>query len=155
MLNDSPASGAANRSADPADLASSEADGQPDGRDAGDPAFDDSLVNELAALIDDGRTYAEAEIAFQKTRATLAGKSIGLALGFAVVAVILLHIALLALAVGMVMALAPLVSIWGAIAIVVGVLLLGTATLGYTAMSRGKLVGAMFRSEKDSEKSPS
>lgn len=112
------------------------------------PKLEDSLVGELAALIDDGKTYAEAELAFQKTRATLAGKTIGIAAALVVVAVVLLHIAFLALAVGLVIALEPLVSIWGAIAIVVGVLLLATALLGRAALSRGKLVAAMFASDK-------
>lgn len=108
------------------------------------PAFDESLVGELAALIDDGKTYAEAELAFQKTRAGLAGKNIGLSVGFVLLAIILLHIAFLALAVGLVMALEPLVTIWGAIAIVVGALLLSVGLLGFGALKRGKLVGAMF-----------
>ena len=115
---------------------------------AASPPFDESITEELAALIDDGKTYAEAELAFQKTRATIAGKSIGIALGLAIVAIILLHIAFLALAVGLVIALQPLVTIWGAIAIVVGGLLLLTGLLGLAALKRGKLVGAMFASDK-------
>ena len=81
----------------------------------------------------------------------MAGKSVGLALGYVVVAIILLHIAFLALAVGMVMALAPLVTIWGAIAIVVGALILGVGLLGYAAYSHGKLLGELFSSGEKSE----
>jgi hypothetical protein len=102
------------------------------------------LRDDVAALVEDARTYAEAEIAFQKTRAGLAGKAAGRALVFLVLAVVLLHIALIALAVGAVIALAPLVTIWGAIAIVVGVLFLGVALLVYGAIGRGKLLAAMF-----------
>ena len=115
---------------------------------AASPPFDESITEELAALIDDGKTYVEAELAFQKTRVTIAGKSVGIALGLAVVALILLHIAFLALAVGLVIALQPLVSIWGAIAIVVGGLLLLTGLLALAALKRGKLVGAMFANDK-------
>lgn len=111
---------------------------------SGEPVFDESLTDEIAALIDDGRTYATAEIEFQKARAALAGRSVGFAAGFVVVALILLHIALLALAVGMVMALEPLVTIWGAIAIVVGVLLLGVGLLVHRAAAHGKLLGKLF-----------
>ncbi len=111
-----------------------------------EPNFDESLVEELAALYDDGKTYAEAELAFQKGRAALAGKSIGIAAGLVIVAIILLHIAFLALAVGLVMALAPLVTIWGAIAIVVGGILLLVALLGYGALSKAKLIGELFSS---------
>jgi len=122
---------------------------EPDGQTESEPSFDDSLVEELAALIDDGKTYAEAELAFQKGRAALAGKSIGIAAALVVVAIILLHIAFLALAVGLVMALAPLVTIWGAISIVVGGILLLVALLGYGAFSKAKLLGAVFASGDD------
>jgi hypothetical protein len=106
--------------------------------------FDDSLMGEIGALIDDGRTYAEAEIAFQKTRAKLAGRTIGVAAGSLVLAIILLHIALLALAVGLVIALAPLVTIWGAIAIVVGGLLAGMAFFVWVAAKSGSKVSGLF-----------
>ena len=102
------------------------------------------LRADLAALIDDARTYAEAEIAFQKTRAALAGKAVGRALVALVLALLLLNLALIALAVGTVIALAPLVTIWGAIAIVVGVLLLGVGGLLFAALRDGRLLAALF-----------
>ncbi|WP_086735424.1 phage holin family protein [Erythrobacter colymbi] len=105
-----------------------------------------ALRDEVTALVEDARTYAEAEVAFQKTRASLAGKHGARALVMLVLALVLLHIALIALAVGAVIALAPLVTIWGAIAIVVGVMLLGVALLVRAAMADGKLLGAMFGS---------
>lgn len=105
-----------------------------------------ALRDEVTALVEDARTYAEAEVAFQKTRASLAGKHGARALVMLVLALVLLHIALIALAVGAVIALAPLVTIWGAIAIVVGVMLLGVALLVRAAISDGKLLGAMFGS---------
>lgn len=121
------------------------------GADTAPPdSFDESITDEIAALIDDGRTYAEAELAFQKTRAAIAGKSVGFAAAYVVVAIITLHIAFLALAVGLVMALEPLVTIWGAIAIVVGGLLLATVLLGFAAKNHASRLGLMFGSaEKD------
>lgn len=119
-----------------------------DDADQYDP-FDESLTEELAALIDDGRTYAQAELAFQKTRAKLAGKSIGLAVAFVVVAIITLHIAVLALAVGLVIALQPLVTIWGAIAIVVGMLVLITGMLGWAAKGQAGRLSMIFGSEDE------
>jgi len=117
----------------------------------GDPGEDsnsfDSLRDDITALVDDARTYAEAEIAFQKTRAGLASRKTARALALLVLALVLLHIALIALAVGAVIALAPLVTIWGAIAIVVGVLLAGVAALVWAALGNGKAVAAMFGSE--------
>lgn len=111
--------------------------------------FEEGLFEEVASLIDDGRTYAQAEIAFQKTRAKLAGTSIGFAAAAIVVALILLHIAFLALAVGLVIALAPLVTIWGAIAIVVGGLLLIVLLLGRFAYKRAKTLSALFSKPED------
>jgi len=108
-----------------------------------------TLRDDVAALVEDARTYAEAEIAFQKTRASLAGKRAGRALVLLVLALVLLHIALIALAVGAVIALAPLVTIWGAIAIVVGVLLAGVAILVMKAAGNGKELSAMFSSGDD------
>lgn len=115
-------------------------------------AYDDlsepsTLTEDISALLDSGRTYAEAEIAFQKTRAALVGKNAAKALGALIVALVLLHIALVALAVGMVMALAPLLSIWGAIILVVSTLLLGVAILVWMALANLRTVSAMFGPE--------
>lgn len=102
------------------------------------------LRDDVTSLVEDARNYAEAEIAFQKTRAALAGKHGARALALLVLALVLLNLALIALAVGAVIALAPLVTIWGAIAIVVGVLLVGVALLVMGAVKDGKMIGAMF-----------
>jgi hypothetical protein len=112
------------------------------GGDAGTGFAD--LRDDVAALVEDARTYAEAEIAFQKTRAALAAKHSGRALAALVLALVLLHIALIALAVGAVIALAPLVTIWGAIGIVVGAMLAGVAALMWFAARDGKLLAALF-----------
>lgn len=117
----------------------------PDAPEAPDTTLS-ALRDDVTALVEDARNYAEAEIAFQKTRAALAGKHGARALGMLVLALILLHIALIALAVGAVIALAPLVTIWGAIAIVVGVMLIGVAVLVMSALKDGKLLAAMFGS---------
>ncbi|MDC8753232.1 phage holin family protein [Erythrobacter sp. sf7] len=106
-----------------------------------------ALREEIAVLADDARTYAEAEVAFQKTRAAIAGKTAGHAVVLLVLALVLLHIALIALAVGAVIALAPLVSIWGAIAIVVGVMLCGVVLLVLRARRDGELLAALFESD--------
>ncbi|MDT8280509.1 MAG: hypothetical protein RQ806_08190, partial [Erythrobacter sp.] len=109
-------------------------------------AYDNGTVT-LDLLLQAQRRLAEAEIAFQKTRAGLASRKTARALALLVLALVLLHIALIALAVGAVIALAPLVTIWGAIAIVVGMLLAGVATLVWAALGNGKAVAAMFGSE--------
>ncbi|WP_296716719.1 phage holin family protein [Erythrobacter sp.] len=122
--------------------------------DAADSPFaaaEDALTGlreEIAVLVEDARTYAEAEVAFQKTRATIAGKTAGRAAAMLVLALVLLHLALIALAVGAVIALAPLVTIWGAIAIVVGVLLIGVAALVLAARKDADVVAALFNNVK-------
>ncbi len=117
--------------------------------DAGEP--DESIVEEIGNLIDDAGNYAQAEIAFQKSRAKFAGRTVGVALLQVVLAIILLHIAFLALAVGLVIALTPVVTVWGAIAIVFGGLLVIVAILLLMAKRRGQQLGALFSSEQDPE----
>lgn len=112
-------------------------------------ALDDGLLGDIATLIDDGRTYAEAEIAFQKSRAGFVARTLGVATGLAVLAVILLHIAFLALAVGLVIALTPVVTVWGAIAIVVGGMLALVGLLIWMAVGRGKRIGALFAAAEE------
>lgn len=126
-----------------------EPDTAAEGAEADDSASFASLKDDLTVLVEDARTYAATEIAFQKTRAGLAGKSGARALVFLVLALVLLNLALVALAVGAVIALAPLVTIWGAIAIVVGVLLAGVVLLVMGAVSEGQTLGAMFGSGGD------
>jgi len=117
------------------------------------PVYNESIVEELGAVIDDAKLYATAELAFQKTRAKILGKSVGIAAAAVVLALILLHISFIALAVGLVMALEPLVTIWGAIGIVVGVMLICVGLLGYIAFSKGLLIAEMFASDKETEPS--
>ena len=128
-------------------------DGQSEPAPSPAPPADDSIFEELSTLIDDAGLYVTAELAFQKARARLAGKSLGIAAFAIIVAIILLHIALIALAVGVVMALEPLVTIWGAIAIVVGVMLTGVVWLGYVALSRARLLSQLFASPEPAEPS--
>ncbi|GAB5350842.1 MAG: hypothetical protein CL575_08785 [Altererythrobacter sp.] len=77
-----------------------------------------SLADDLLALFEDGKTYAEAEMAYQKSRAGYTANRLkgALALGFGAFGV--LHLALIALTVGVVIALTPLVGPWIATAIV-------------------------------------
>ena len=132
----------------PPDNADDIAPALPDDYEA-EPDFEDSLVEELATLIDGGRTYAEAELAFQRTRAKLTGRLIGVSLALVVVALILLHIAFLALAVGLVIALEPMLTIWGAVGLVFGGLLLLVALLGWMALKRAQKLGRLFSAPDD------
>jgi hypothetical protein len=114
-----------------------------------DELEDRSLTEDIAGLIDSGRTYAEAELAFQKTRAALAGRIAAKAAGWLVLALVILHIAFIVLGVGLVMALAPLITIWGAILVVVGAMLLGVGLLVRGARQRISMLSAIFASSGD------
>jgi Flp pilus assembly protein TadB len=108
-------------------------------------AVEPSLIDDVKALVDDGKTYLEAELQFQKSRATFAvdrGKS-GAVYGLAAAAV--LHLALVALVVGAIFALTPLITAWGATAVVVGVLLVAGLLLGLAAKRRFARLGNVMR----------
>ena len=79
-----------------------------------------SLLEDLETLIDDGKTYLEAEANYQKSRALFIADSLpGVALSGAVAAA-LAFIALIGLTVGLILALAPWLTVWGSSALVVG-----------------------------------
>ena len=98
--------------------------------EATDPA-DRSLLDDLRMLAGDARTVAEAEFAYQKTRAQVFGGGIGKIAALAVAALLLVSLALIGLVVGLILALTPLLTAWGATAAVVLVLvsLAGIAAL--------------------------
>ena len=108
-----------------------------------------SLIDEIGVLFEDGRTYAEAELAFQKSRAAFVADRAKGALVFGVGAAILLHIALIALAVGVVFALTPVVGAWGATAIVAGLLLAGTAYLVFKLKARVDAIAEAFSEDRN------
>lgn len=117
------------------------------GEDELEDARDVSLTEEIAALVEDGKNYAEAELAFQKTRAGFVanrGKSAALyglfALGF-------IHLALIALVVGVLLGLIPVLGAWGATAVVVGVLLLVAVILLLLVRSNGIEIANSFKSD--------
>ncbi|MFN6933923.1 MAG: phage holin family protein [Tsuneonella sp.] len=107
------------------------------------------MTDDVVALLDDGRTLVEAEIQFQKTRAAFAfdrGKS-GAAYG--IVAFALLHLALVALVVGAVIALTPLISAWGATAVVVGVLVVLGGFFGIVAKRKFARLAAVYAETRE------
>ena len=82
-----------------------------------------SVIDDALALLADGKTYAEAELRYQKSRAGYVSNRLKGAIGFAMGALGVLHLALIALTVGAVLSLVPLIGAWGATAIVTLVLL--------------------------------
>ena len=125
--------------------------GADDDSDTQDPASQSggSLVDDISALIDDGKTYVEAEIAFQKTRLSLVANRSKSGIGFVLAALGLLHLALIGLTVGAIISLIPKMGPFGATLLVVGILLIGTAIL--LVLAKGKLasLSAAFKDNSD------
>lgn len=122
----------------------------PDGQDGGEepgahePRSGFSLTDDLVAFLDDGKTYLEAETQFQKSRAIYVahkGKR-GIVLGL--VAFAMIHTALIGLVVGAVIALSPILTIWGAMALVSGALILAGVVLGRKALAHFTDAGESF-----------
>ncbi|WP_338445833.1 phage holin family protein [Pelagerythrobacter marensis] len=122
----------------------------PDGQDGEERPADAeapagvSLTEDILALLEDGKTYLEAEKAFQKSRAAFVadkGKR-GVVRGLAAFAMI--HLALIGMVVGLVIALSPLLTVWGAIAAVTGVLLVGGIVLTRSAINQFRAAGRSF-----------
>lgn len=105
-----------------------------------DEADTSSLIDDVSALFEDGKTYAQAELAFQKSRARYLGGSVkGLAV-YAGGAIAAFHLALIALTVGLVFALASAIGPWLATLVVTLVYLIIAAIL---ALSLKRRLGAM------------
>jgi len=134
-------------------------DGLPSGRDEElelpekeEPAPANSLSEDIAALIEDGKTYAEAEIAFQKTRLSFTADRAKWGTLYILIALSVLHLALVAIVVGGILALTPLITAWGATAVVVGLLVLVGVIFGVKAKNRfGGLSKAFEQTKSDEE----
>lgn len=105
-------------------------------RGGGEPA-PPSLADDLLALLDDGKTYAEAELAYQKSRGAYAANRAKYIAAYGAAAFGVFHLALIALTVGAIFALIPLVGPWAATGIVVAVLLVIGFVLA--SMLKGKI----------------
>jgi Flp pilus assembly protein TadB len=100
-----------------------------------------SLNEDLHQLAQDARAYAEAEFKFQKTRAAYAASASKSVVVYAVVALVLVFFAVMALVVGLVIALAPHITAWGSTAVVT-LALLGLAV--FLLLRAKKRVGIMM-----------
>ena len=88
------------------------------------PEDEDALLADVRQLVDDARALATSEAAFQAARAKLAGAASARIAICAVLALMLVFFALMALVVGAVIALGPLLTAWGAMGAVAGGLVL-------------------------------
>ena len=101
-----------------------------------------SLLSDVHALIDDGKTYLEAELGFQKTRAAFVADRAKSTMVFGAIAALLAFLALVGLTVGAIIALTPALGAWAASALVVLLLL---AAAGLAARSAARKWSSLLR----------
>ncbi len=119
------------------------ADEQPPPLIADDPA-ERSLVDDVRQLVDDGRTLLEAELAYQKSRALVAGEAAKAVAGWGALALALLFFALMALVLGLMLALTSKLGALAATGVVVAGLVVLAAIAGLTASRRWKRAAAQI-----------
>lgn len=114
-----------------------------------DPVEAPGLVDDLRQLAHDGRTLLEAELAYQKSRAAVAGQAVKSVAGWGALALALVFFALMALVIGLLLALAPLLGPWGAMAAMVAGLLVTAALAGWIAAQRWQRTAAQLGDKGD------
>ncbi len=103
-----------------------------------------SLSDDVRRLVDDGKTLIEAELAYQKSRAVVAGSGLKSIAGWGALALALIFFALMAIVLGLLLVLAPLVGGWAAMAIVVAGVLLAATLSGWVAVRRWNQMAQML-----------
>ena len=119
--------------------------GSPSQQDIASNGESSSVFDDVAALIDDGRTLVEAELAYQKTRLSYAGRRGRNAAIFGAIAAVLAIFAVFGLVVGAILALTPHWGAWGATAAVVGILLAIAAICAIAAAHNAKMIARAFK----------
>ena len=110
-------------------------------------AAERSLVEDVRQFVDDGRTLVEAELAYQKSRAIVAGMAAKSIAGWVMLGLALLFFALMALVLGLILILAPAIGPVGAtLAVVLGLVVMG-ALSGFTALRRWRRAAALLADE--------
>lgn len=107
-----------------------------------------SFKDDILALVEDSKTYAEAELHFQKSRISFAANRSKSAALHIVFALGFVHLALIALVIGALLTLVPVMGPLGATAIVVGTLLLATAGMLLLARSSAREISDAFKEEE-------
>ncbi|WP_234026366.1 phage holin family protein [Qipengyuania thermophila] len=114
-----------------------------------DADSDISLIENVTALYHDGRDYLTHELAYQKTRAAYAGKSVGSIAGLGVAAGVVALLAAIGLTVGAILSLATLIGPLAATLVVVVALLVVAAVLGMMARSKAMTMVRVLKGEDE------
>ncbi len=121
------------------------ADGEPPLlNDPASDAAERSLVEDLRQLAADGRTLLEAELAYQKSRAAVAGQGAKSLAAWGGLALVLVLFALMALTFGLVLALASVIGPWWATLVSVLLLLAAAGLSGWIAARRWQRVSGQL-----------
>lgn len=111
----------------------------------GPGATDESIADELRGLYASARIRVETELAFQKARASLAGKWAGIAAALGCAAAALLFLALMAAVFGLVLALANVLGPLAATGVVTGAFALLALVAGMLAWRRARRIVGLMR----------
>jgi uncharacterized membrane protein YqjE len=112
----------------------------------GEEARQRSLADDLRELAENARQLADAEIAYQKSRAAYAGGGLVRVAAFGALTAVLVFFALMVLAIGLVLALTPSLGAWGAMAVVFAGLVLLALLSAYFALSRWRRISSALGS---------
>ena len=107
-----------------------------------------SLLDEVESLVEDGRTYAEAELAFQKSRLAYVAEHAKWAAIFGGLAAVLAMLAIVGLVIGALLALTPELTAWGAAGVVFAVLVVVASILVRMASARWKSLLQAFEADE-------
>ncbi|MFM5893186.1 MAG: phage holin family protein [Novosphingobium sp.] len=113
-----------------------------------------SLVDDVKQLASDSRTLLEAEFAYQKSRAAVAGAGIKGITGWAALALALVFFALMALVMGVLLGLTALIGAWAATGATVLGLLLAAGLSALAASQRWKRMSALLAEESKADEGP-
>lgn len=107
-----------------------------------------SLIDDLRQLAQDGRTFAEAEFAYQRSRAAFAGQESKALVALGAGALFFVFFALMALTMGVLMGLAAEVGPWLATLIVVAILFVLALICAITAKTRASRLARLLRDNR-------
>ncbi|KHK91268.1 phage holin family protein [Novosphingobium malaysiense] len=111
---------------------------------------DPTIAEDLRQLADEAKTLAQAELAFQKSRTAYAGSQSKTIAALLVVAAVLVFFAVMAMVTGTVIALGPVLGLWGAMAAVTLSLFVLAGVCALAARSRFKHMMAIVSDGKGS-----
>ncbi|PKB25256.1 putative superfamily III holin-X [Novosphingobium kunmingense] len=112
-------------------------------------AAERSLVDDVRALVEDGKTLVEAELAYQKSRAAVAGAGAKGVASWGALALALVFFALMAVVIGTLLGLSTVIGPWAATAAVTAALALAAAFCAMIAARRWKHTARLLSDAED------